>query len=68
MRKVKSSHIDSTQYDPSTRILTIKFQSGHVYQYNNVPQSTDTAFALAASKGEYFDKYIRGKYAHKKLK
>lgn len=68
MKKVKSSHIAGINYDDSTKVLTVNFQSGHVYTYSGVPQSVITLFNLAESKGKYFDKYIRGKYMHRKLK
>lgn len=68
MPSVQSSHISTVDYDADTRTLTIKFTNGAVYAYENVPQSIYTALNLAPSKGEYFAKYIKGKYQVKKVK
>lgn len=67
MNKVKSSHIDSTDYDAQKRILTIKFSNGATYEYEAVPQYIKTALDLAPSKGEYFAKYIKHKFTSKKI-
>lgn len=68
MPNVQSSHISTIDYNADSRTLTVKFTNGAVYQYLAVPQFIYTALNLAPSKGEYFAKYIKGKYQVKKVK
>ena len=39
-QSVSSSNIVSVGYDPTSETLEVEFQSGGVYQYYNVGQST----------------------------
>lgn len=58
-KAVKSSNIKSIGYDKETSTLEIAFNTGKVYQYNNVPESVYTALMSAESKGKYFNAHIR---------
>ncbi len=66
-QKVDSSDINSIGYDSSTQILEIEFNSGGIYQYYNVSDSTFNELMSADSKGKYFNQFIKSQYNFKKL-
>lgn len=61
-----SSVISSFEFNPDKHILTIKFVSGMIYFYFNVPFSVYEAMKHAKSKGIYFNQHIRDNYSFKK--
>jgi lysyl-tRNA synthetase class 2 len=58
-----SSVIRSFEYDPAKRELTVLFQSGRAYIYEDVPAEIARALEASPSKGEYFNDHIRENYA-----
>ena len=60
---VDSSSIAALSYDADTRVLGVQFRSGAAYRYRGVPAEVFAEFLRADSKGRYFVKKIRGKYA-----
>jgi lysyl-tRNA synthetase class 2 len=54
-----SSAIDLATYDDNQLLMTIRFESGHVYEYAMVPPSIFEEYKQAASKGRYFQAEIR---------
>jgi lysyl-tRNA synthetase class 2 len=58
-----SAVIQSFQYDPDAASLRIKFQSGQVYRYENVPAEVVDRLRNATSKGQFFQEHIRGCFA-----
>jgi hypothetical protein len=48
-------------YDAQSKVLTVSFRNG-TYPLPNVPASVAAGFASAASKGKYWNKYLRDKY------
>ncbi|WP_442588048.1 KTSC domain-containing protein [Pedobacter sp. AW31-3R] len=54
--------IDEFSYDHDAFELTIKFSTGKVYVYKEVPEETFFALQNAGSKGKYFSFYIKDKY------
>jgi len=58
-----STVIRSYRYDADTTELVINFQSGRSYTYQDVPRGVATALGSAPSKGVYFNRHIRGKFA-----
>ena len=64
---VQSSNIESIGYDGKTSKLEVKFHSGDVYQYANVPEFIYKGLHDAESKGKYFHANIRDKYAFNKI-
>jgi KTSC domain len=58
-----STVIRSFRYDPRKRELTIVFQTRRIYIYSEVPQETYADLKAASSKGEFFNRHIRGKFA-----
>lgn len=62
-----SSVIRGFDYDPATRLLTVRFVTGRKYAYYNVPEDVVTAFRAAFSKGVFFNTQIRDAYAYDEL-
>lgn len=60
MIPVSSSDISSIGYEGST--LHIRFHSGGLYAYYNVPLSVYNGLMSAGSKGRYFHANIKGRY------
>ena len=60
MTPVRSSDIASVGYENGT--LHVRFHSGGLYEYNNVPVSLYNGLMSAASRGQYFHAHIRGRY------
>jgi len=61
---VESTVIDAIGY---SRVLEIRFESGRIYQYYNVPEEIYNAMLVAPSKGKYFNESIRGKYSYQEI-
>jgi hypothetical protein len=57
-----STVISEFHYDPAERRLDIRFVSGRLYSYHEVPSEIGLGMARAFSKGEYFNKHIRDRY------
>jgi lysyl-tRNA synthetase class 2 len=58
-----STVIRSYRYDRQRRELAIVFQTGRAYTYREVPAETYAALEAASSKGEFFNRHIRDKFA-----
>lgn len=58
-----STVIRAHRYSAARRELTILFQSGKAYTYLGVPEDVHAGMKAAASKGEYFNREIRGRFA-----
>jgi len=56
---VRSSNLNSVRYEEEIMMLEIVFNSGAVYQYSGVPPYHFIGLMNAASKGRYFDRFIR---------
>ena len=59
---VPSSVIQSFVYDKEEHRLVVRFVSGKVYSYDDVPADIVDGFRAAASKGSYFNEIIRDRY------
>ncbi|MET3582084.1 hypothetical protein ABID19_005142 [Mesorhizobium robiniae] len=60
-----SAAIQSMNYDPATRTLSVWFvPSGNRYDYNDVSPQTYTEFRKAPSKGRFFNAFIRDRYSY----
>ncbi len=58
-----STSIAAYGYDAHNRILDVKFVSGSVHRYAEVPLEILEGFKAAESKGSYFARIVRGQYA-----
>jgi hypothetical protein len=63
-----STVIASASYNIETRILKIKFVSGFVYAYKDVPEEIYNQLRTSKSKGIYFNMHIKDKYFFEKVK
>ena len=64
---VESSLIKEISYDATTKALTVVFvETNEKYLYKNVPEEVYKQLMAADSKGTYFVKNIKGKYAFTK--
>ena len=61
---VESSTLAGVAYDADRTILQLEFCDRTVYQYFGVPAAVYEALLLAPSKGAYFNRMIRGRFAH----
>lgn len=66
--EIKSSGLKSASYNCMNGSMTITFNSGSVYKYNDVPLDLFTKFRLAKSQGQFFNKQIAPNFTYKKLK
>ncbi|MCA1654821.1 MAG: KTSC domain-containing protein [Sphingomicrobium sp.] len=58
-----STLIARASYWPDEQALELSFTSGRRYLYLGVPAKVADAFAAAESKGEYFNRSIKGRFA-----
>jgi len=62
-----SSVFTSTAYLPATRTLYLRFRSGELYSYFDVPPQQYRDFLAADSKGQYFSRNIRDCFRYQHL-
>lgn len=58
-----STVIRQYDYDAAAAALTVEFVTGRIYRYADVPSATALALGAASSKGRYFNRCIRDRYA-----
>ncbi len=63
-----SSVVAAIKYDALTSKLRVRYVSGVVYDYKDVPEVVYTAMKAAFSKGEFLNLNIKGKYEFEKVK
>lgn len=63
---VESSSIESVGYERS--VLEVSFRNGGLYQYFDVPEELVVMLMRAESKGSFFNRQIRGRFASTRLK
>jgi hypothetical protein len=62
-----SEVIEAFQYDEQSRTLFITFKSGELYAYDAVEPETYAAMRRSISRGRFFMKHVRGRYAYGKV-
>lgn len=65
MISVSSSDIASIGYEDGT--LHIRFHSGGLYAYFDVPEFLYVELLSASSKGRYFHSHIKGRYGDTRI-
>ncbi len=63
-----SSVIQKYRYDETLKALEITFVSGAIYVYKDIPLAVVDRFREAFSKGIFFNKYIKPKFAFERIK
>jgi lysyl-tRNA synthetase, class II len=61
---VESSAVTALWYDEARGILRLEFRSGAVYCYMGVPAAVHQDLMRAPSKGQYFNRLIRGRFPY----
>jgi len=61
---VESTTLAKVAYDPSGQLLWLEFRSRAVYCYIDVPPVVHQGLMAAPSKGAYFNRNIRGRFAY----
>ena len=67
LTEVASSNVHSHGYDVANQRLFVRFHSGGVYSYDNVPPEKYDDLQKADSVGRFIGAEIKGKHAHKRL-
>lgn len=62
-----STNIKSAIYNTETKILTITFNSGNIYEYYDVSWELFVKFRMTTSQGKFFSTNINGKFKYKKI-
>ncbi len=65
MQPVSSSNIAAIGYENG--ILHIRFHSGGLYEYSDVPESVYRGLMSASSHGQYFHAHIKSNYAYRRI-
>ena len=64
---VESTTLSAVTYDSGHQVLEVEFCDQSVYQYFGVPAEVHGALMIAASKGSYFNRNIRGRFVYVRL-
>lgn len=64
---VESTTLAAVAFDHASQCLWLTFRSGAIYCYFGVPSPVHQDLLAAPSKGAYFNRYIRGRYAFQRL-
>jgi hypothetical protein len=65
---VKSSNLKSALYHTESKILTVTFNNGSIYEYYDVPHTIFVKFRMSESQGKYFNTNISRTFKYKKIK
>jgi hypothetical protein len=63
-----SSVVRQYSYNVPRRLLRIEYVSGNVYEYHNVPAEVYEAMKKSGSKGQFLNKFIKGRYEFERVK
>lgn len=62
-----STAIRKFDYLPDSRELMVTFITGRRYVYADVPEETYRKFRAVTSKGGFFNRHIRDRYAYREI-
>ena len=65
---VQSTTLTTVTYDADRQLLQIEFRNRAIYQYFDVPAGVHQGLIGASSKGRYFNRSIRGRFAYARVK
>ena len=65
---INSSNLKHASYNTSTKVLTITFNNGSIYEYYDVPWELFTKFRMSESHGKHFNMNISKNYKYKRIK
>jgi hypothetical protein len=64
--EVNSTAISTAQYEYDNYRLTLTFNNGVDYEYNDVPNFVFEGLRTSASKGKFINKHILSSYKYKR--
>ena len=67
MIPVTSTSIAFISHDSETLTLRIIFREGGTYDYHGVPEMVFQQFLNASSKGEYYIRWIKGRFSQVRI-
>lgn len=62
-----STVIASMSYHRESSVLRIRFVSGMIYDYKNVPEKVFKLMKAASSRGSFLNQHIKGKYRFERV-
>ncbi len=65
--EINSSNLKSAGFNTETETLTITFNNGSIYEYDEFPWDKFTKFRMSESQGKFLNSNINGKYKFKRL-
>lgn len=65
---VDSSTLRRVGYRPDSATLRLTFTTGKVYDYFDVPPRIHAGLMRAESKGGYFNRHIRPRFAYRRVR
>lgn len=65
MKTVESSSIFQVGY--RRRVMQVQFNSGRLYEFRKVPRATYDQLLKSPSKGEFFNREIKGSYVETEI-
>ena len=65
---INSTNLTSASYNTESKVLSVTFKTGNIYEYENVPWEMFTKFRMADSQGKFFNNNIAKVYSYKKIK
>ncbi|CAM3843811.1 KTSC domain-containing protein [Deinococcus frigens] len=68
LHPVDSSMMSHIGYDPASKTLTILFNSGKRYDYDDVPPEVYARFLAASSQGSFFRNEIDECYSYHQVR
>jgi hypothetical protein len=66
-KPLDSKMLAAVAYEPEPRTLYLRFRSGQVYGYFEVPENQYQEFLQAESRGRYFLSHIRGRFRYQRI-
>jgi hypothetical protein len=64
---VESTTLTTVAYDADRELLQLGFRDQAVYRYFDVPVDVHENLLRASSKVSYFNRFIRGRFAHARV-
>ena len=64
---VESTTLATVGYDAARELLQLEFRSRAIYLYFGVPSAVHEALLRAPSKGNYFNRVIRGRFPYSQI-
>jgi hypothetical protein len=55
-------------YDAGRKVLRIRFVSGRIYEYLDVPEDIYSGMKEASSKGTYFNQHVKDQFKYRLIK